>query len=209
MALVEDGSLPPGREGPCWPRAGAGPLPPQDCGAAVPAASSVVSQPGSGFPWQPGPSLCQAVEGSLRQRLARQPDVQPFHLSQKWLCLKKCLCGGGAGQGDLGKKGAASQERSPGGPLSDHLAKAPPSGHSGAQSFFPSPEWEKGEDGLNLFTAPAAPGSGATVEVRPPEGGANNGLQVLPATAGTGDRRRGSLLVRYGDVPRPLLPCCP
>lgn len=163
----------------------------------------------SGFPWQPGPSLCQAVEGSLRQRLARQPDVQPFHLSQKWLCLKKCLCGGGAGQGDLGKRGAASQERSPGGPLSDHLAKAPPSGHSGAQSFFPSPEWEKGEDGLNLFTAPAAPGSGATVEARPPEGGANDGLHVLPATAGTGDRRRGSLLVRYGDVPRPLLPCCP
>lgn len=89
------------------------------------------------------------------------------------------------------------------------LPRHRPQATLGHRVSFPNPELEKGEDGLNLFTAPAAPGSGATVEARPPEGGANDGLHVLPATAGTGDRRGGSLLVRYGDVPRPLLPCCP
>ena len=35
-------------------------------------------------------------------------------------------------------------------------------------SFFPNPGWEEGEDGLNLFMAPAALSSEATVRARPP-----------------------------------------
>lgn len=204
MALAEDGSLSPGREGPCWPRAGAGPLPLQDCWAAVPTASSVVSQPevrvSLATKTLPMPGCRGVAEAEIGQT-ARRSALSPF---SEMALFEKCLCGGGAGQGDLGKKRAVSRKRSPGAPPSDHLAKAPPSGHSGRCSFFPNPEWEKGEDGLNLFMAPAAPGSGAPVRVRPPEGEANNGLHVLPVLSlqeqGTGgaDPSRSGLEMSQG-----------
>lgn len=78
----------------------------------------------SRFPWQPGPSF-QAVGKSLRQRLARQPDSQPFHLSQKWLRLKNAFVGAGRGRvWRLGEEGQCLSKPEPGNPLTDHFSKA-------------------------------------------------------------------------------------
>lgn len=96
VAMADDGSLPPAREGPVGP--GQGQRPAGRARPAVQGAPVTYKTVGlqsstlrcllslkSRFPWQPGPSLFQAIGKPQRLRLDRQPDFQPFQLSQKWL----------------------------------------------------------------------------------------------------------------------------
>lgn len=134
----------PRKGGPCWPRAEAeasgqdqascaGARDLHDCGPPVPASWCLLSLRSGFLGNRDSPPSRQ--QGSHRGRDCQQPGFQPFPLSQKWLCFKKCPCRGGAGLALVGalllcknaweRRGRGSENQSPGAPLNDCFSKAP------------------------------------------------------------------------------------